>query len=121
MDAAENAAIDAEVDDWDKWLQAQAPEMYEEVEDETEQKRRNDSFTKFCQFAAMPDLTREQALTMVRTLYPAPEPSEPEPEPVPESINLMNLGTSQASTTAQGNASSFAEMMDALRRQAQGI
>jgi len=122
VEAAESAAIDAEVEDWDNWLKSQAPEMYEQVEDAEEQTRRNASFEKFCQLAAMSDITREQALTMVRTIYPAPEPTgspEPEPEPVPESINLMNLGTSQASTTAQGNPSSFADMMDALRRQAQ--
>ena len=121
--AAESAALDQEVEEWDNWLKGQAPELYEQVENAEEQTRRNNSFNKFCQLAAMADVTREQALTLVRTLYPAPESTEPPapaPEPVPESINLMNLGTSQASTTAQGNASDFAEMMDSLRRQAQG-
>ena len=123
VQAAESAALDQEVEEWDNWLKSQAPELYEQVEDAEEQTRRNNSFNKFCQLAAMADVTREQALTLVRTLYPAPESTEPpapEPEPVPESINLMNLGTSQASTTAQGNASYFAEMMDSLRRQAHG-
>jgi len=124
VNAAEEAALDKEASEWDNWLREQAPEMYKEVEDEAEQKRLNDSFEHFCQVAALPNVTREQALQMVRIMYPAPEPAEPapaEPEPVPESVNLMNLGTSQAASTAQGNSGSFAEMMDALRRQAQGV
>ena len=124
VNAAEEAALDKEASEWDNWLREQAPEMYKEVEDEAEQKRLNDSFEHFCQVATLPNVTREQALQMVRIMYPAPEPAEPapaEPEPVPESVNLMNLGTSQAASTAQGNSGSFAEMMDALRRQAQGV
>ena len=128
VEAAEQAKLEEEVDTWDNWLKTEAPDLYEDFEDEELLKKRDDAFEWFCKLAAT-GMNKEMALSMLRSQFPkieAPEPEvveeEPkaaEPEPVPESVSLMNMGTGQASTTTPSDPRSFEEMMDAMRRAAQ--
>lgn len=124
---AEEAALDAEVDSWDKWLRDEAPDLYEEYEDEALLQKRDEAFTWFCKLATT-GMEKEMALAMLRSSFPtievpkAPEPAEErraEPEPVPDSVSLMNMGTGAPAGTSQSDPRSFDEILDAMRRAAQ--
>ena len=127
---AEEAALDAEVDSWDKWLRDQAPDLYEEYEDEALLQKRDEAFSWFCKLATT-GMDKEMALAMLRASFPAieaPKAPEPEvsqeekraePEPVPDSVSLMNMGTGASAGTSESDPRSFDEIIDAMRRAAQ--
>ena len=124
---AEEAALDAEVDSWDKWLREQAPDLYEDYEDDALLQKRDEAFSWFCKLATT-GMEKEMALAMLRASFPtiegpkAPEPEEErraEPEPVPDSVSLMNMGTGASAGTSQSDPRSFDEIIDAMRRAAQ--
>jgi|TARA_R110002020_G_scaffold4088_5_gene17991 hypothetical protein len=106
--------VEVQVDQLENWLTSTAKDVYD-----------NDAaFDRFCELAKA-NITPEDAVKMVRALYPPPAPEpvvepepEPEPEPVPEGMKLMNMGPDTASGTEGGDPRSFEEMMDALRKNA---
>ena len=110
----EQAALDAEVDNFEAWIQDQAPHVYND----------QDALYALCVQVAS-GIDKEAALRMVLGGYPAPAPEpEPEPEPVPaapepvpEAVEMMNMGASPAANTTQQTDLSFDERMDLLRRQ----
>jgi len=127
--ATEDAKLEEEVDSWDNWLKEEAPDLYEEFEDEELLKKRDEAFEWFCRLAAT-GMEKEMALTMLRAHFPkieapTPEvveeevPKAAEPEPVPDSVSLMNMGTGQAGSTSSSDPRTFDEMLDAMRRAAQ--
>lgn len=128
IQAAEEAKLEEEVDSWDNWLKTEAPDLYEEYEDEELLKKRDEAFEWFCKLATT-GMSKEMALTMLRANFPkieAPtpevveeEPKAAEPEPVPDSVSLMNMGTGQASNTTSSDPRTFDEILDAMRRAAQ--
>ena len=105
----EQAALDAEVDNFENWIQNEAPHVYENQE----------ALYALCVQVAS-GIDKEAALRMVLGGYPAPEPAEPppaEPAPVPEAVEMMNMGASPAANTTEQVDLSFDERMDILRRQ----
>ena len=128
VEAVEKAKLEEEVDSWDNWLKTEAPDLYEDFEDDELLKKRDDAFEWFCKLAAT-GMDKEMALSMLRSQFPtiaAPEPEvveeQPkpaEPEPVPESVSLMNMGTGQASATTPSDPRTFDDILDAMRRAAQ--
>ena len=122
------AKLEEEVDSWDNWLKTEAPDLYEDFEDDELLKKRDDAFEWFCKLAST-GMDKEMALSMLRSQFPtiaAPEPEvveeQPkpaEPEPVPESVSLMNMGTGQASATTPSDPRTFDDILDAMRRAAQ--
>ena len=105
----EQAALDAEVDNFENWIQNEAPHVYENQE----------ALYALCVQVAS-GIDKEAALRMVLGGYPAPEPAEPppaEPEKVPEAVEMMNMGASPAANTTEQVDLSFDERMDILRRQ----
>jgi len=128
--ATEEARLEEEVDVWDTWLKGEAPDLYEEFEDEELLAKRDEAFEWFCRLAAT-GMEKEMALTMLRAHFPKIEAPEPvpevveeapkaaEPEPVPDSVSLMNMGTGQAGSTSSSDPRSFDQIIDAMRRAAQ--
>ena len=107
----EQAALDAEVDNFEQWIQAEADHVYND----------KDALYALCVQVAS-GIPKEDALRMVLAGYPAPEPevTEPEPatpEPVPEAVEMMNMGASPAANTTEQTDLNFDERMDLLRRQ----
>ena len=107
----EQAALDAEVNNFENWIQTEAPHVYND----------QDALYALC-VQVSSGIEKERALRMVLGAYPAPEPEvvEPEPvtpEPVPEAVEMMNMGASPAANTTQQSDLSFDERMDLLRRQ----
>ena len=127
---AEEAALEAEVDDWDTWLRAEAPDLYEDFDNEELLIKRDEAFSWLCKLATT-GMEKEMALAMVRSHFPKLEAPKPEvggeeakppaaePEPVPDSVSLMNMGTGHASNTTASDPRSFDEILDAMRRAAQ--
>jgi hypothetical protein len=107
----------AAVTEFDTYLKENAPDILDN----------DDAFYSMCVLIAS-GTEPQDALLMVRGKYamPAPaeevtpEPAKPEPAPVPESINLMNMGTSKSAGLEVGERRDFASLMDAMRREAQG-
>ena len=110
LEQFQDSQVELQVDTLEKWLTSEASDVYN-----------NDAaFDRFCELARA-DISPEDAVKMVRALYPppAPEPEpepDPEPEPVPEGIKLMNMGPDTASGTEGGDPRSFEEMMESLRK-----
>ena len=110
----EQAALDAEVDNFENWIQEAAPHVYND----------KDALYALCVQVAS-NIPKEDALRMVLAGYPAPEPEQvPEPEPapvepapIPEAVEMMNMGASPAANTTEQSDLSFDERMDLLRRQ----
>tara|TARA_R100001086_G_scaffold244076_1_gene173426 strand:+ start:1301 stop:2263 length:963 start_codon:yes stop_codon:yes gene_type:complete len=115
LEQFQESQVELQVDSLEKWLTAEASDVYDN----------DDAFDKFCELARA-NFTPEDAVKMVRAIYPppapppeaAPEPPPPEPEPVPEGIKLMNMGPDTASGTQGGDPRSFEEMMESLRKTA---
>ena len=112
MEQFQESQVEVQVDQLEHWLTTEAKDVYDN----------DDAFDKFCELAKA-NFTPEDAVKMVRAIYPPPAPPEPEPpapepEPVPEGIKLMNMGPDTASGTEGGDPRSFEEMMDALRKTA---
>jgi len=112
MEQFEERQVEVQVDQLESWMMQEAKDVYDNDE----------AFDKFCELARA-NFTPEDAIKMVRAIYPppaAPEPPPPapEPEPVPEGMQLMNMGPDTASGTSGGDPRSFEEMMDSLRKRA---
>ena len=115
LETFQNNQVEVQVDQLENWLTTEAKDVYDN----------DDAFDKFCELARA-NFTPEDAIKMVRAIYPPPapppepepEPPPPEPEPVPEGIKLMNMGPDTASGTQGGDPRSFEEMMEALRKTA---
>jgi len=106
----EQAALDAEVNDFENWLKQEAPHVYED----------QDALYALC-VSVSSGINKEKALRMVLAAHPSPEPETPppaEPEAVPEAVEMMNMGASAAANTEPTSDLSFDERMDLLRRQA---
>ena len=112
LNAIEKAESDAKIDHLDKWLSTEHSHIYQSDE----------------AFQELTDLLRaktppEKAVKMVYALHPAPEPEappapEPEPDAVPESMKLMNMGPETVTNTEPVDNRSYAERMDAMRKEA---
>ena len=110
----EQAALDAEVDNFESWIQETAPHVYND----------KDALYALCVQVAS-NIPKEDALRMVVAGYPAPTPEpapapEPvpvEPTPVPDAVEMMSMGASPAANTTEQSDLSFDERMDLLRRQ----
>ena len=107
----EQAAMEAEVDQFERWIEAEAPHVYND----------KDALYALCVQVAS-GIQKEDALEMVLGKYRMPEPEvvEPEPvepEPVPAAVDMMNMGASPAANTTEQSQMSFDERMDLLRRQ----
>ena len=103
--------MDAEVDQFESWIEKEAPHVYND----------KDALYALCVQVAS-GIQKEDALEMVLGKYRLPEPEvvEPapaEPEPVPAAVDMMNMGASPAANTTEQNQLSFDERMDLLRRQ----
>jgi len=125
--AAEDAKLNEEVEELDKWLQEAAPDLYKDYGDNEElTKARDDAFLAFCKISMM-GVDKDLALQMLRVQHPLIKTEEekveaaaPQPEEVPASVDLMNMGTSgRAEAMGKGEVRSFDDIMDSLRRAAQ--
>ena len=111
----EEGELETAVDEFETWIKDAAQDVYESDE----------AFYSLCVLCTG-GVDRNDALEMVRGKFSIPEPEpEPEPEPVakpepvPPAVGLMNLGTGHAGGTSTGETREFADIMDALRREAQ--
>jgi hypothetical protein len=102
------------IDEFEGWMKEIAPDFIE-----------NDAaFYELCALLAA-GVERDRALNMLRVEYPDPRAVvAPDPEPQPEqpsaAVDLMNMGTSQSAGTTTGEPRGIDEILDTLRRQAQG-
>ena len=113
--AAVQADLDQRTDEFEGWLQKEAPDII----------ANDEAFYLLCVLCAGGTVTKEQAVNMVHAQFPAPVPEPvaaaptpepvPVPEPVPEAMSLMNMGTGQGSGTASGDGRSFDDMLRAKR------
>lgn len=108
----EQAAMDAEVDQFENWIKEAAPHVYGD----------QDALYALCVNVAS-GIDKTQALKMVLATHPSPvvEPEEPppaEPAEVPQAVEMMNLGASSAANTEPAEHLSFDQKMDVLRRAA---
>jgi hypothetical protein len=109
--AAEKVELDQAVEEFETWVKKSAPEIYA---NET-------AFDALCALC-IAEIDPHKALNMVKAEYGAPPAPEPEPEPeaeeVPDSMNMMNMGTSTGGTEA-GEYRTLEDIMDQMRRSAQ--
>jgi hypothetical protein len=107
----EQVELDSAVDEFEDWIKGTAPDIWEN----------EDAFYSLCVLCTG-GLERADALAMVRGKYnaPAPAPEPPKAKPVPESVKMMSMGAERAGATTSGESRSFDDIMDDLRRQAQG-
>ena len=114
--AAVQADLDQRTDEFESWLQKEAPDVI----------ANDEAFYLLCvslRWRHRPPKNRQSKWCMrsfprqhlsLFAAAPAPEPV-PVPEPVPESMSLMNMGTGQGSGTASGDGRSFDDMLRAKR------
>jgi hypothetical protein len=110
----EEKQVETQVDALENWLTTEHKDIYDNDE----------AFTKFC-LLAKAEVPPDEAVKMVRSLYPAPEPEPepepapaPEPDPVPEGMKLMNMGPDTAAATEGGDPRSYQDIMEGLRKNA---
>ena len=104
--AAEEAQVEAQVDELEVWLDSNAPDIV----------ANDDAFYTWCVLCTG-GASPEDAVQMVRAKYGAPEPA-PAPEEPTEGVKLMNMGGARTGTES-GQPKSFEDIMDEMRRAAQ--
>ena len=104
--AAEEAQVEAQVDELEVWLDSNAPDIV----------ANDDAFYTWCVLCTG-GASPEDAVQMVRAKYGAPEPA-PAPEEPSEGVKLMNMGGARTGTES-GQPKSFEDIMDEMRRAAQ--
>ena len=120
--SSEERIMDERVAEFEKWVVTTAPEIVDSPE----------AFEMLCQLISpLMKVDPAVAVDMVRAAKglapaaaqpqaaPEPAPVAPQPEAPPPSMELMNMGTGQGSGTSTGEARSFEQIMDNLRRAAQ--
>lgn len=107
--AAEEAALETQVDEIEQWLEKEAPDVM----------GNDDAFYTWCVLCTG-GVDPEDAVSMVRAKYAPPAAPEPEPEPEAPSkaVELMNMGGGTGNTES-GQPKSFEDIMDEMRRAAQ--
>lgn len=106
--AAEEAAIESQVDELEVWLDNNAPDVV----------ANDDAFYTWCVLCTG-GTSPEDAVQMVRAKYGQPEPENtPEPEEPSKAVELMNMGGARTGTES-GQPKSFEDIMDEMRRAAQ--
>ena len=105
--AAQEQALNAKADQFQRWLKTNEPEIY----------TNDQAFESLCVMLSS-GFSLEDSLTFLRSKYPraAAAAPTPEPETVPESVSLMNMGS--GSGTVSGESRSYEEIMNAMRRSA---
>lgn len=107
--AAEEAALETQVDEIEQWLEKEAPDVM----------GNDDAFYTWCVLCTG-GVDPEDAVSMVRAKYAPPAAPEPEPEPEAPSkaVELMNMGGGTGNTES-GQPKTFEDIMDEMRRAAQ--
>ena len=107
--AAEEAALETQVDEIEQWLEKEAPDIM----------GNDDAFYTWCVLCTG-GVDPEDAVSMVRAKYAPPAAPEPEPEPEAPSkaVELMNMGGGTGNTES-GQPKTFEDIMDEMRRAAQ--
>jgi len=101
---AEQEALAKATNEMQTWIEQEAAYLF----------GNDDAFYQFTVLLSG-GVDKVKALQMVQAVYPDPSPKAEEPS---DSLDLMNMGGKGEATDA-GDARSFREMMDALRRAAQ--
>ncbi len=126
----EAARVDAVVQEFETWLTSNAPEII----------ANDEAYYTLCALVGPMEFPLEKAVSMVRAGYTLSDATqatetveaapEPAPEPVPEpakpeepsaAVDLMNMGTGAGGGTSAGEARSYEQIMDQMRRSAQSL
>jgi hypothetical protein len=128
---AEASRVDAVVQEFETWLTSNAPEII----------ANDEAYYTLCALVGPMEIPLESAVSMVRAGYTMADAAQaaepvaeaaptPAPEPVPEparpeepsaAVDLMNMGTGAGGGTSAGEARSYEQIMDQMRRNAQGV